>query len=92
MSDISCWFGSSRIVYERKRDKQVFYVLPVEFIMGKLPVVPIGDTGTIPFAMRQNARDFVEAAFDTKEGSGDGSRWWYINTWALSWSRERFEK
>ena len=62
------------------------------FIFGKLPVVPIGDTGTIPFAMRQNARDFVDAAFDTSEGSGDGSRWWYINTWALSWSRERFEK
>ena len=58
---------------------------------GKLPVVPIGDTGTIPFAMRQNARDCVDAAFDTSEGSGDGSRWWYINTWALSlekWKRD----
>ena len=62
------------------------------FYFGKLPVVPFGDTGTIPFAMRQNARDFVDAAFDTSEGSGDGSRWWYINTLALSWSRERFEK
>ncbi len=62
-------------MYERKRDKQVFYVIPVESILGKLPVVPIGDTGTIPFAMRQNARDFFHAAFDTKEGSGDGSRW-----------------
>ena len=61
-------------MYERKRDKQVFYVIPVESILAKLPVVPIGDTGTIPFAMRQNARDFVDAAFDTKEGSGDGSR------------------
>ena len=61
-------------MYERKRDKQVFYVIPVESILGKLPVVPIGDTGTIPFAMRQNARDFVDSAFDTKEGSGDGSQ------------------
>ncbi len=42
-------------MYERKRDKQVFYVISVESILGKLPVVPIGDTGTIPFAMRQNA-------------------------------------
>ena len=82
----------SRIIYERKRDSQVFYVLPVASILGKLPVVPIGDTGTIPFAMRQNARDFVDAAFDTSEGSGDGSRWWYINTLTLSWSRKRFEK
>ena len=79
-------------MYERKQDKQVFYIIPVEFILGNLPVVPIGDTGTIPFAMSQNARDFVDAAFDTKEGSGDGSRWCYINTWALSGSRELFEK
>ncbi len=40
-------------MYERKTDSQVFYVLPVESILGKLPVVPIGDTGTIPYSMRQ---------------------------------------
>ncbi len=50
---------------EHKRDKQVFYVIPVESILSKLPVFPIGDTGTVPFAMRQNARDFVDMAFDT---------------------------
>jgi hypothetical protein len=79
-------------VYERKQDNQVFYVLPVEYILGKLPVVPVGDTGTIPYSMRQHAEDFVGAAFDTSVGAGDGSRWWYVNTWALSWSRERGEK
>ena len=52
----------------------------------------LGDTGTIPYSMRQHAADFVGAAFDTREGAGDGSRWWYINTWALSWSRERGKK
>ena len=52
----------------------MFYVLPVENILGKLPVVPVGDTGTIPYSMRQHAEDFVDAAFDTKEGAGDGSR------------------
>ena len=30
--------------------------------------------------MRQHAADFVGAAFDTREGAGDGSRWRYINT------------
>ncbi len=55
------------------RDEQVLYYLPMVSILGKLPVVPIGDTGTILFAMRQNARDFAYAVFDTKEGSGDGS-------------------
>ena len=67
-------------MYERKQDSQVFYVLPVESVLGKLPVVPVGDTGTIPYSMRQHAADFVGAAFDTREGAGDGSRWWYINT------------
>ncbi len=57
----------SFIIYERKRDSQVFYVFPVESVLGKLPVIPIGETGTIPFAMRQNARDYVDAAFDTSE-------------------------
>ncbi len=83
---------SSRIVYERRPDNQVFYVLPVESILGKLLVVPVCETGTIPYCMRQHAEDFIGAAFDTREGAGDGSRWWYINTWALSWLRERGEK
>ena len=52
----------------------MFYVLPVESILGKLPVVPVGDTGTIPYSMRQHAADFVGAAFDTREGAGDGRR------------------
>ncbi len=58
-------------MYERKTDSQVFYVLPVESILGKLPAVPVGDTGTIPYSMLQHAADFVGAAFDTKEGGGD---------------------
>jgi hypothetical protein len=79
---------SSRIVYERLPDNQVLYVLPVESILGKLPVVPVGETGTIPYCMRQHVENVVGAAFDTRVAS----RWWYINTKALSWSRERGEK
>ena len=54
----------------------------MEFILGVLPVVPIGDTGTLQSSMH----DFVVAAFDTRERerSGDGSRWLYINPWTLS--------
>jgi hypothetical protein len=63
-------------------------VLPVESILGKLPVVPVGRTGTIPFYMRDYERDFVGAAFDSSAGAGDGSRWWFVNTWAMGWSRE----
>jgi hypothetical protein len=62
----------SCIVYERRPDNQVFYVLPVESILGKLPVVPVGEIGTIPYCID----DFAGAVFDTREGAGDGSRWW----------------
>ena len=62
MSEISCEM-------EARRNDYIFSVL------AKLPVVPIGDTGTIPLAMRRHAEDFVGKAFDTREGSGDGSRW-----------------
>ncbi len=69
-------------MYERKQDKQAFYVLPVEYILGKLPVVPIRDTGTIPHSMRQHAEDFVGAAFDTREGAGDGGGMSTRGPWA----------
>jgi hypothetical protein len=77
---------------ERRPADQVFYILPVESILGILPVVLVGDTGTIPFSMLRHKGDFVGVAFDTKEEDRVGSRWWYINTWVLSWSREHAEK
>ncbi len=43
---------NSHIVYERLPDNPVFYVLPVELILGKLAVVPVGKIGTIPYCMR----------------------------------------
>ena len=42
------------------------------FDLGKLPVVPVGDTGTIPYSMRQHAADYVGAALDRREEPGDG--------------------
>ena len=48
----------SQMVYERKLQHQVFYVIHVASIMGQLPVVPVGDTGTIPYYMRGEAADF----------------------------------
>ena len=54
---------------EARRNDYIFSVL------AKLPVVPIGDTGTIPLAMRRHAEDFVGKAFDTRKGSGDSIRW-----------------
>ena len=46
--------GNSRILYELDHRKPVLYASPIEKILGMLPVVPVGDTGTIPHGM-QNA-------------------------------------
>jgi hypothetical protein len=43
----------------------------LESILGKLPLVPVGDTGTIPHRMRNL---FPGAPGDCREGSGDGCR------------------
>ncbi len=64
---------------------EVFYVLPIDCILGNLLVVPIGASGFFPFSMQLSAVDFVDTTFDRAEGAGDGSRWWYANTWALGW-------
>jgi hypothetical protein len=66
----------SRIAYECLPDYKVLNVLSVESILGKLPVVPVGDTETIPYCMRQHVEDFVGAAFDIHitDGAGDGRR------------------
>ena len=82
------WLKSigSQIVYELDHKKPVLYVIPVENILGKLPLVPVGDTGPIPFSMRDELHEVDWASCDTKPGEGDGSRLWYVNSWALSWS------
>ncbi len=47
-------------MYERKQDNQVIYVL-----------LPVRDTGTVPYSMRQHAVDFVGSSFDRREGAGE---------------------
>jgi hypothetical protein len=48
------WLNSIgfQIIYELYHKKPVLYVIPIEHILGKLPVVPGGDTGTIPHHLR----------------------------------------
>ena len=42
----------SRVLYELDYRKPVLYVIPIQSILGKLAVVPVGDTGTIPYHLR----------------------------------------
>ncbi len=50
------WLDSigSRIIYELDHRKPVLYVILIQGILGKLPVVPVGDTGTIPCHLRNH--------------------------------------
>jgi hypothetical protein len=59
----SSWLDQcqSAIVYERREQAQVLYVIPVSSILGRLPLVPVGETETIPFAMQQESADFPGA-------------------------------
>ena len=81
------WLESvgSRVVYELDYKKPVLYVIPIQSILGKLPVVPVGDTGTVPHRMRNI---FSGAPGDRRPGAGDGCRMWFVNSWALGWSRD----
>jgi len=86
---LSGWLESvgSRVLYELDHKKPILYVIPIESILGKLPVVPVGDTGTIPHRLRNRFEGEPQAG-DRREGSGDGCRMWFVNSWALGWSRD----
>jgi hypothetical protein len=43
----------SAMVYEHSEQTQVLYVIPVSSILGWLPLVPVGETRTIPLAMQR---------------------------------------
>ncbi len=80
-------FVGAQILYELDHRKPVLYVKTVENILGKLPVVPVGDTGTIQHHLR-NA--FPGAPGDRMPGTstGDGCKMWFVNSWALGWFRD----
>jgi len=59
-----------------------------------LPVVRAGDTGTIPFKYRDGLRNGAHrydqnlARADSSRGGGDGCPMYFVNAWALGWSRD----
>ena len=68
---ITGWLKSvgSQILYELDHRKPVLYVIPIQNILGKLPVAPVGDTGTIPHHLRNV---FPGAPGDRRPGAGCG--------------------
>jgi hypothetical protein len=83
------WLESvgSRVVYVLDYKKPILYVIPIpgQSILGKLPFVPVGDTGTIQYHL---CNTFSGAPCDRRQGPGDGCKMWFVNSWALGWSRD----
>ena len=49
----------SKLIYKLLPEKQIVYVLPIMSVLGRLPVVWAGDTGTIPFKYRTRCSNGV---------------------------------
>ena len=88
LSCVAAWLDQcdSMIVYNRSMQSQVLYVVPITLILGRLALVPVGDTGTILFSMHKQTREYPGASCDSKDGAGDGNRWWCINSNAMKWA------
>jgi hypothetical protein len=70
-------------VYKHCESEQVLYVIPVSSILGRLPLVPVRNTGKILYEMRREAADIPGASCDKTKDCKDSCRWWYMNSWAL---------
>ena len=79
--------AESRRLYELAPTPRLF-VRPITAILGKVPMLRAGDTGTSPFSMRGYERTYYPGGkCDSAADKGDGSRLWYVNTWAMKWSQ-----
>ncbi len=83
----TAWLNACQttIVYEHSESAQVLYVILVSSVLGRLPLVQVGNTWTIPYEMRRESADFPGAYCDKTKDGKDRCRWWYINSWALGW-------
>ena len=76
----TAWLNAcqSAIVYERSESAQVLYVILVSSVLGRLPLVQVGNTGTIPYEMRRESAYFPGAYCNKTKDGKNVCRWWYI--------------
>jgi hypothetical protein len=73
--------------------RPVVYVVPITSILGRLPLIPAGDHGTIPAAMRHRKKELFEyGKCDESARPGTGSKLYYINSWAMCWPSDHAKK
>ena len=76
--------SGTKLLYEP--EKPVVYIVPITSILGRLPLIPAGDHGTIPAELRGRKRDlFPLGKCDEDRRPGTGSRLFYISSWAMCW-------
>lgn len=67
----------------------VVYIVPVDAILGRLPLSPAGVNGTIPCTMKPlRQRAYPEGTCDLDDQPGSGSKVFYINSWAMQWASD----
>lgn len=65
-------------------------VVPASHILGRLSIAPDFGSPTIPHTMRnQKRRCFPMGSCDSADGATKGSRLFYINHFAMTWSRSK---
>ena len=65
-----------------------YEVIPVTHILGKLPIFPDFSTRTIPHSM-SGKPGFAKGECDSQDGKQLGSKLFYINHFAMTWSRSK---
>jgi hypothetical protein len=73
-------------------EKPFVYNMPIISILGRLPLIPAGDHGTIPAALRASRRDLFPLGKCDEDGPGTGSRLFYISSWAMCWPTDHPKK
>ena len=74
--------------------RPVVYIVSITSILGRLPLVPVGDHGTIPAAMRNRKKELFEygRCDESAARPGTGSKLYYINSWAMCWPSDHPKK
>ncbi len=80
----------SREGYQRIYTTESYEVVPKDFILGKLPIMPDFGTPTIPHTLARLKNDyFMLGKAYSANGKQDGSSIFYINHFAMTWSRSK---
>ena len=78
------WWRSTAHIGTKMLSSQT--VVQTSSILGRLPLVSLGDTGTIPRSMAQRKQAcFAQGMCYKLTEPGSGSPCFYINTWAMVW-------